>query len=257
MRKLLFMICAAALVASCQNGDLEIIGGSEKGYIAISASTSGAINTKADAEAGITLEVPTIDKFSLTITGNYTDFSKSWASLSDYASENESFIQGDYTVAIEYGNIAEEGYNKPYFYGEAVAPVPNRNKTVNVEVVAPVGNASVEIATTENFRSYFPTHEFKLKSATNEFELVENSSEYLFIAPQANVAIECNCIRQANLAAGKYETLPTQKIPEVKARTRYIVTYDLKNAGSVNVTVTLNDTLIGTHEIDVELNENA
>ena len=256
MRRLLFMICAAALTASCQNGDLEIIGNSGEGYIAISASTSGTIITKADAEAGITLDTPTVDKFSLLITGP-NNLSKSWASLSDYASENERFVKGNYTVAIECGNIAEEGYNKPYFYGEAIAPVPDRNKTVNVEVVASVGNAIVEIATTENFRGYFPTHEFKLKTATNVFELVENSSEFLFIAPQTNVAIECNCIRQANLATGKYEALPTQKIAEVKARTRYIVTYDLERAGSVNVTVTLNDTIIGTHEIDVELNENA
>lgn len=257
MRRLLFMVCVAALTASCQNGDLEIIGNSGEGYITITASTSGDILTKADAEAGITLETPSVDKFSLLITGHANDFSKSWTSLSDYATENERFVKGDYTVAIECGDIAEEGYNKPYFYGEAVASVPDRNMTANVEVVATVGNAIVEITTTENFRGYFPTHEFKLKTATNEFELVENSSEYLFIAPQANVAIVCNCIRQANLATGKYEALPTQKIPEVKARTRYIVTYDLEKAGSVNVTITLNNTIIGTHEIDIELNENA
>ena len=257
MKKLLFMVFATALTVGCQNGDLEIIGNSGEGYIAINASTSGAVQTKAEAEAGITLDTPAVSDFSLLITGEANGFSKSWNSISDYKSEDERFVKGNYTVAIEYGNVTEEGYNKPYFYGEVVAPVPDRNKTVAVEVVATVGNAIVEIATTENFRGYFPTYEFKMKTATNEFELVENNSEYLFIAPQANVTIDCNCIRQSNLATGKYEALPTQTIPEVKARTRYIVTYDLERAGKVNVTVKLNDTIIGTHDIDVELNENA
>ncbi len=257
MKKLLFMVCVVALTAGCQNGDLEIVGGGEMGYIAINASTSGAIQTKAETESGIMLETPALSDFSLLITGEANDFSKSWNSISDYKSEDERFVKGNYTVSIECGDITEEGYNKPYFYGKAVAPVPDRNKTVDVEVVATVGNAIVEIATTENFRGYFPTYEFKMTTATNEFELVENSSEHLFIAPQANVTIDCNCIRQSNLATGKYETLPTQTIPEVKARTRYIVTYDLERVGKVNVTVKLNDTIIGTYDIDVELNENA
>lgn len=257
MKKLLFMVCVVALTAGCQNGDLEIVGGGEMGYIAINASTSGAIQTKAETESGIMLETPALSDFSLLITGEANDFSKSWNSISDYKSEDERFVKGNYTVSIECGDITEEGYNKPYFYGKAVAPVPDRNKTVDVEVVATVGNAIVEIATTENFRGYFPTYEFKMTTATNEFELVENSSEHLFIAPQANVTIDCNCIRQSNLATGKYETLPTQIIPEVKARTRYIVTYDLERVGKVSVSVKLNDTIIGTYDIDVELNENA
>lgn len=257
MKKLLFMVFAAALTVGCQNGDIEIIGGGDGGHIAINASTSGAVQTKAEAEAGVMVATPALSDFSLLITGEANNFSKAWDSISDYNSEDERFVSGNYTVAIECGDVTAEGYNKPYFYGEATALVPDRNKTVDVEVVATVGNAIVEIATTENFRGYFPTYEFKMTTATNEFELVENSSEHLFIAPQANVTIDCNCIRQSNLATGKYETLPTQTIPEVKARTRYIVTYDLERVGKVNVTVKLNDTIIGTYDIDVELNENA
>ncbi|MBQ7856181.1 MAG: DUF4493 domain-containing protein [Alistipes sp.] len=256
MKKLLFMVCAAALTVGCQNGDLEIIGGGE-GSIAITASTSGDIQTKADGENGVQVATPALGEFSLLITGDVNGFSKSWASISDYNSEDERFVSGAYTVAIEWGDINEEGYSKPYFYGEVSAAVPDRNKTIDVEVVATVGNAIVEIATTENFRGYFPTRNFTLTTASNTFELSEEPTEHLFIAPQANVALDCTCIRQSNLAAGKQESLATQYIPEVKARTRYIVTYDLEKAGNVTVTVKLDDTLIGSEEIDVELNENA
>ena len=259
MKKLLFMVSAIAFAIGCQSGDLELIGGSGEGSIAIVASTSGAIQTKAEGETGVKIDTPALNEFSLLITGDVNGFSKSWESIADYNSEDERFVSGAYTVAIEWGDVTEEGYDKPYFYGTAAAPVPDRNKTVDVEVVATVGNAIVAIATTENFRGYFPSRKFTMTTASNTFDLVEGDTKHLFIAPQKNVAIDCTCVRQQyeQNPDGKWENLATQYIPEVKARTRYIVTYDLEKTNKVTVTYYLNDTILGTEEIDVELNENA
>lgn len=254
MKKLLAFASAALLMVGCHDdSSIETIAG--EGAMKICATASGEVITKAGEESGVMVDVPQIADFALKITGN--NFEKSWDSVSDYDFESERYTAGKYNVSIEYGDATAEGYNVPYFYALQEVEVLDRNRTTNVELVATVGNAIVEVVTTENFRGYFPQHKFTMTTASNTFELKENDDELLFVAPQENVAIDCTCIRQSNLASGKEETLATQYIQTVKARTRYIVTYDLRSAGNVTITVTLNETIIDTFEVEVELNENA
>lgn len=252
MKKLLLFAVIAFAMVGCRNESLDQTIG--EGTIAIAAVADGQVATKS-GEGGVTIETPALSDFSLTITG--TDFEKSWASLSDYNTDDERYTAGWYTVAIECGDISEEGFDKPYFATSKKIQVLDRNRTTNVELTATVGNAIVAIKTTENFRNYFPEYKFKLTTATNEFELVEDATEHLFIAPQKKVAIDCTCIRQANMATQTEEALATQYIQTVNPQTRYVITYDLQSAGSVEVTVSLDNTVIGTIDVSVELNPNA
>ncbi len=252
MKKLLLFAVIAFALVGCRNESLDQPIG--EGSIAIVAAADGQVATKS-GEGGVTIDTPALADFSLKITG--TNFEKSWESLSNYKTDDERYPAGWYTVAIECGDIAEEGFGKPYFAASKSVQVLDRNRTTNVELNATVGNAIVAIKTTENFRNYFPEYEFKLTTATNEFELAEDATEHLFIAPQKKVAIDCSCIRQSNMATQTKENLATQYIQTVNPRTRYVITYDLQSAGSVEVTVSLDNTVIGTIDVSVELNPNA
>lgn len=250
MKHLSLFIIAVLAFAGCQKSDTEH-SADNQGRIAITANTSGEISTRAE---GITVPTPALADFKLTITG--TDFQKSWSSLSDYKSENERYTSGFYTVAIEYGDATAEGYSKPYFTASKQVEVLDRNRTTHVDLTATLGNAVVEVVTTDNFKNYFPTHNFTLTTASNTFELKEDATDYLYIAAQKGVKIDCSCIRQANIASGKVEQLATQSI-DVEPKSRYIITYDLQKAGSVEITISLNDTILETITIDTELNPNA
>lgn len=252
MKKLLLFAAISLAMVGCRNEQLDIT--VDEGGIAIAAAANGEVATKA-GEGGVTIATPDLADFSLKITG--TNFEKSWDSLNNYNSDDERYTAGWYTVAIECGDINEEGFNKPYFNATQQVQVLDRNRTTEVQLTATVGNAIVAIQTTENFRNYFPSYSFKLTTATNTFDLEENSAEHLFIAPQKKVAIDCTCIRQSNMETQTTETLPTQYIQTVNAKTRYVVTYDLKSAGGVEITVSLDNTIIGTIVVNVELNENA
>lgn len=253
MKKLLLIASVAMIAAACQKVSVEQIAGS--GGLKLNLSASGAVRSLAagQTDGGIEIEVPDISEFTLTITG--TDYDRTWSSVGDYSSD-ERFQAGMYDVAIEYGDIAEEGYDKPYFFATENVEVFERNRTTEVELVATVGNAIVEIAMTDSFKGYFVSHDFTLTTASNTFTLEENPAQHLFVAPQQQVRIDCTCIRQANAAAGTEEKLATQSI-DVAARTRYIVKYDLQEAGSVTVNISLNDEVIDTIELPIELNENA
>lgn len=253
MKKLVLIASVAMMAAACQKVSVEQIAG--PGELKLNLSASGAVRSLAagQADGGIEIEVPNISDFSLTITG--ADYNRTWSSVSDYSSD-ERFQAGMYDVAIEYGDIAEEGFGKPYFFASKNVEVFERNRTTNVELVATVGNAIVEIAMTDSFKGYFVKHDFTLTTASNTFPLEENPAQHLFVAPQQPVKIDCTCIRQANAAAGTTEELATQTI-DVAARTRYIVKYDLQQAGGVTVNISLNDEIIDTIELPIELNENA
>ena len=231
------------------------------GRIAIDFSTSGEVDTRAD---GILLEnLPTPADFTLKISGAATDentsaFSKEWSSFAGYNYEDERLFHGLYDVALTYGDPNIEGYGKPAFAAEAKSVVvENKNKTTNLALTATLANAIITIRTTDNFDGYFPESKFSVTTAQDTHDFDKSSTEHLFIAPQSGVKINCSCIRQSNMAAQLYENLAAQTISEVKAKTRYVVTYDLTTAGSVKITIKLNEELIGTQVIDTEINPNA
>ena len=253
MKKLLLIALVAAMATACQKDSTEQTVGT--GILHITPSVANDVNevknsTESNA-SGKTVAVPALSEFSLTIKGS--DYDRTWASLTDYSADDERLTAGMYDVTIKYGNIEEEGYDKPYFYATKSVQVLDRNRTTEAELTATVGNAIVEIAMTPEFKGYFVKHEFKLKTAytAEPFTLEENPAKDLFVAPQS-VTLECACTRQN----GKEEALTPQTF-EVKARTRHIVKYDLEKAGNIKVNITLDETLIGSEVIDVELNENA
>lgn len=245
-------LCAVALLlaASCQNDNSEHIT-SGKGRIAITATTSGAVDTR----EGVMLTTPQSSELSLEIAG--AEGTKSWSSLSNYNYEQEYFTAGNYTVTISYGQSTAEGYNTPYYTASEAVEVLDRDRTTTVALTAKLANAIVAVKTTEAFDNYFPVSNFAVTTSTNTFEVDKLSAEHLFVAAGQSIAIDCTCIRQANLATGKTETLATQTIPSTAATTRYVVTYDLSTAGGVSITVKLNDTIIDTIEFENELNPNA
>lgn len=253
MKKLLLIALVAAMATACQKVATEQAVGT--GILHITPSVANDVNeVKSSTESnasGKTVAVPALSEFSLTIKGS--DYDRTWTSLTDYSADDERLTAGMYDVTIKYGNIEEEGYDKPYFYATKSVQVLDRNRTTEAELTATVGNAIVEIAMTPEFKGYFVKHEFKLKTTytAEPFTLEENPAKDLFVAPQS-VTLECACTRQN----GKEEALTPQTF-EVKARTRHIVKYDLEKAGNIKVNITLDETLIGSEVIDVELNENA
>ena len=112
---------------------------------------------------------------------------------------------------------------------------------------------------TEAFETYFVGgHTLKLTTAAgNEFDVTEQT-EPIFIAPAA-FTISGTAVKQPNQsgAEGTVVTLPEYKNDEAKAQTFYTVKFDVENAGRATLTITLNDTLVESIDIEQELNDNS
>jgi hypothetical protein len=253
MKKVFLFAITALLFVACQKENSEQVASGE-GRIAITASASGEVITRAD---GVQVATPQLSDFSLLITGK--NFEKSWNKLTDYRTDDERYTAGTYTVAIACGDSTQEGYNVPAFAASESVEVLDRNRTTEANLTAKLSNAIVTIKTTDAFNRYFPVSEFKVTTTSNsfDFDFDRVQTDHLYIAAGQDIKIDCSCIRQSNLSAGTVEKLATQTLSNIAPTTRYVVTYDLTTVGGVKITVKLNEEILGTIEVETELNPNA
>jgi hypothetical protein len=237
--------CSREAVKSEQEG---------KGQVSISCVVETNV---ADTRADISCETPTADDFALTIEGVGHTFHADYATLAEFNADNYLHL-GNYKATVVAGDIAEEGFNKPAFVGSEEFVVEAR-KDVNVEITASIANAIVKVETTERFENYFEGgYTLALTTeAGNEFD-VTAQSDLLFIAP-ASFSVAGTAVKQSAQSGeeGVTVTLPQFNQSDVVAQTLYTVKFDVETAGSATLTITLNETLVESIDIDQELNDNA
>lgn len=216
-----------------------------------------ASTTVVDTRANINCTTPAAEDFTLRIDGVSHTYTETYATIADFNSNNY-LKNGSYKASVVAGDVNEEGFNKAAFAGSEQFTVEPRENT-EVEITATIANALVKVEVTDSFERYFEGgHTLKLTTAAgNEFD-VTAQDDLLFIAP-ANFKISGTAVKQPNQsgAEGAVVTLPEYKSTDVKAQTLYTVKFDVEDAGSATLTITLNETLVDSIDIEQELNDNA
>ena len=209
-----------------------------------------------DPRANVSCTTPAAEDFTLKIEGG-NNYSAEYATIAEFNAD--SYLRyGNYTATVTAGDIAEEGYDKATFVGSAEFVVEAR-KATEVEITATIANALVKVEVTENFERYFEGgYALTLTTAAgNEFD-VTAQEELLFIAPES-FTVSGSATKQSAQSGkeGVTVALPEFKQNDVKAKTLYTVKLDVEEAGSATLTITLNDTLVESIDIEQELNDNA
>ncbi len=244
----------AVMLSACSK---ESAKGDEKGegQVSISCVTITEVD---DTRANVSCTTPAAEDFSLKIDGVSHTYTAGYATIAEFNLGDNYLHNGTYMATVAAGDITEEGYDKATFVGSAEFSVEPRKNT-EVEVTATIANALVKVEVTDNFKAYFPGgHALKLTTAAgSEFDVTEQA-EPLFIAPES-FTVSGTAVKQPNQsgAVGTTVTLPEYNCTEAKAQTLYTVKLDVENAGSAQLTITLNDTLVESIDIEQELNDNA
>lgn len=243
MKKLFFTLCivaVAAMVGCKSEGTVAPV--SSEGYLQLSAEASVEVITRAATE----ITIPEVSEFSLEIKGE--NYEKSWEQFSLFESADNPLVAGNYTASVAWGDIAQEGINKPAYAGSVDFEIKAQRVTT-ASIVAKLSNAQVIVKCTENFLRYFHDESFTLRSAQgNEFKFDSTSEDTVFIAPGA-FTINGSALKQT----GATITFPEQtKVAE--ARSLYTYTFDLSTAGEAKVVISLDDTVVEEVVVDTELN---
>ena len=92
-------------------------GSDETGGIVLNLESDGRLmrhGTRADdTQCPI---VPDANAFGIKLTKSDNTYSKTWSSLDGFNKESE-FPIGDYTIEATYGDVAEQGFERPCFKG--------------------------------------------------------------------------------------------------------------------------------------------
>ena len=253
MRKFFTIASLMALTLSACSKEATQSEQEGKGQVTINCKTE----TMVDTRANISCTLPEFEDFTLKIEGVDSNYTAEYEAIADF--NDDSYLHhGNYKATVVAGDITKEGYDKATFVGVKEFSVEAR-KSSDVEITATIANALVKVEVTEAFEDYFVGgHTLKLTTAAgNEFD-VTKQEEPIFIAPET-FTISGTAVKQPNQsgAEGVTVTLPEYEPEEVKAQTLYTVKMDVETAGKATLTITLNNTLVESIDIEQELNDNA
>ena len=246
MKKILFAIALAVVATAChtnEGGDVQV------GKIAINAATRSEVS-ESEAQGRFVLPesvVPSATDLKVEITGNNNAFT--WATLAEFneaVNGGLTFVSAPYSITLSYGEKGAEGWSKPYFEGSTSVEVPMYALTAKANIEVKLQNSIVAVETTDEFNGYYPQSSFKVKN----FEWVADKGESLYLNV-GSVKVTCEAVSQL----GKSRTFETTIT--LKPTTRHRVVFDLSTAGSADVQVIFDGTIVEVVESEFELNENA
>ena len=254
MKKFFAIASLLALTLSACSDD--VAQSEQKGEGRVTIGCVAATNV-VETRANVICTTPAAEDFALTIDGVSHTYTAEYANIADFNADNYLHL-GSYKATVVAGDINEEGYDKATFIGSEEFSVEARKNT-DVQITATIANALVKVEVTDAFEAYFEGgHTLKLTTAAgNEFD-VTAQTEPIFIAPDS-FTIGGTAIKQPNQSGAEATVvpLPVYTMENAAAQTLYTVKLDVENAGGAILTITLNDTLDESFDIEQELNDNA
>ena len=239
MKKILFAIALAVVATAC-NKDVESTSATtDRGTLAVRLTASTEVGDTTNEQNKTVVACPANEQFNLSIADTATGVKIYEGALGEYDATT-LIPSGDKSIRIWFGDINDEGYDKPYFEGAAMVEVG-------------VANAAIAIETTELFDSYFQSATFTVvtENCTEGHAFDTTAEGLLFVAP-AEVTVKCLAVGPTGT---KYEF--SQRTPALQPQRRNIVRFDMKSAGNVVVNIEFNNQLVGSELIEVELNDKA
>lgn len=245
------MLSAGALVLAGCSDDL-VPGSKTKGKIAprisLNTEVTNALPTPSRASA-MGISVSDL-KLRLTPQGGKTS-PKEWNSVDEF-NTNEEFTVGAYTLEAFYGDLNDEGFNKPYYHGLASLTV-NENEVTNVSLPVALANTMVTVKSTDAFMGYFADAEYALLSAgsTTEVTYPVSASDAAYMKP-GEITLYAD-VTKPNGQSARVEAARFNADPKC----HYTVTVDVNNGqvGEAVMVITFSDDLDGVETVEIELND--
>lgn len=229
------------------NGMGEINATFEANYgVRSSMAAEGEEATTDDVEA----ISPDIQDFSVHLTKSDGSYDKTWSSIAEFPID-QKFATGTYTMEIYYGDINEEGFEKPYYYGsEDFEVIDEETSTPSIE--AKLGNSMVSITYTDAFKNYFSSYSANLRTSSgNIINFTNDETRPAYVKP-GKVTFQLSMTK----TNGTELSLEPTGIDNAAACTHYKVTFDV-NGGEVGdavLTVTFDDAT-ATEPIEILLSD--
>lgn len=250
--KALSLLCAASVVgglSSCSD-ESPWAGSDYSGGINLEFSADGRVmrQSRSDADDNVSPVVPKAEQFAVNLKSADGSYSKDWVSIDSFNHE-ASFPIGDYTLSAFYGDMEQEGFEKPYFYGETAVHVSPSAES-QAHIVATLANAMVSIRYTDRFKENFQAYSAAAQSEGHDWIVyAQDENRPVYISPsdvKLNLTLTDSEGRQVTIQPAGFNAL---------ARHHYIVTFDVDGtAGDLKLNVIFEEN-VESESVEVSLGD--
>jgi len=239
--KTIFSVTALLLAFSCTKNQAE---GNGQVTFVISSNQTVADVTKANVSDFTTLP----DAGDFTITIQNAEAEQVWNGKASEWNPETLLLAGDYTVTAVYGDIEDEGFDKPYFTGSETFTVKG-GETSEVSVPVSLGNTIIRISCSEYFKKYYSDYTFKLtRDGSDIVTFPKDETKAVFIDGY-KITVE-------GVLTNELKTYPFSKeYTRLDEATAYTINFDVSNVGGSTIKISFNDTVEIVNLGDYELND--
>lgn len=232
-------LCGATvlLLVSCANEENQV----DSGY--------GSINVKVSADYQVvpvtcsTTEItettnPDVSEFALKLVSADGSFSRAWDSLADF-DPAEKIPVGTYTMSAYYGNLEEEGFDKPYYLGQSDVTVRYRENTP-VDILCTLANVKVTVEYSDAFKKYFADYATTIHAAEGDYIKFEKEETRAAYVKPGKITIQTYLKKQNGIES----TFEPAAIENAQPRQHYRIKLDIADnaAGEAQLSISFDET---------------
>lgn len=240
--KTIFSVLALIAAVSCTKSQTE--GDGRVAFEVSSNQTVVDIVTRSNVSDYTTL--PSAGDFTLTILDGAS--AQVWTGKISEWDSTTPLLAGNYTVKATYGNLEEEGFDKPFFTGSQTFAVKGGEST-SVSIPVALGNTIIKISCSEYFKKYYSDYTFKLtRDGADIATFVKDETKGAFIDGYK--------IKVEGTLTGEMKTYTfEQEYTGLDEATAYTINFDAPTVGGSTITISFNDTVETVELGDYELND--
>ncbi len=240
------------VLTSCGSDDKTPVTGSGSVQFSLGINADVVVSSSAgtSGSGGTETEIPLPEAFSVRMSSEDGSYSKEWESAADFPVD-EQFRTGNYMMEAYYGSIEEEGFGKPYYYGNSKFTVSEASVTP-VTLTCSLANTMISIDYTDAFKGYFADYSTTLHS-NGGAHIVYGKDEIrpAYLRP-GNVTMNLSL----TLPSGTTTMFQPAVIENALARHHYHVTMDVNggNMGTAQLVIMFDDAL-ATEDFTIDLSD--
>lgn len=239
--KTIFSVLALITAFSCTKSQTE-----GNGRVAFAVSSNDVVADMTKSNVSDYTALPAAGDFTITVLDESS--SQFWSGKISEWDSSTPLPAGNYTVNASYGDIEDEGFDKPYFTGTQTFAVKG-GETSSVSVPVALGNTIIKVSCSEYFKKYYSDYTFKLTRGAAEIAT--------FVKDEAKGAfIDGYKIKVEGTLTGELKTYSFEKeYSGLDEATAYTLNFDAPNVGGSKITISFNDTVETVELGDYELND--
>ena len=236
--KTLFGVLALVAAVSCAKQSAK------SGQVTFEVSSNQTVADVTKSNVSDYTDLPSAADFTISVSGDEFNWS---GKISEW-NPVTPLQMGTYTVEAEYGSIEDEGFDKPYFYGNKSFTVLGDESTA-VSIPVALGNTIVKIACSDYFKNYYTDYTIKLtRDGADLVSFTKDETRAAFVDGY-KFTVEGTLTSET-----KTQTFTTE-FNNLNEATAYTLSFDVSNVGGSTITISFDDSVEVVELGNVELND--